>query len=121
MFEMDKLMRILSILMGLGSLIAAISGFVDIANEFVLSNIFLSIHALIMFFLINFYEFKIFPEIDESNNYYNRSIVHTYSGFLILGVSKISLGIGIFSIVLGLINLFIYLNKNTNPPILENT
>lgn len=114
MFEMDKLMRILSILMGLGSLVVAVSGFVEIGNNFILSNLFLSIHALIMFFLINFYEFKLFPETEECKNYYNRSIVHVYSGFLILGISKIALGFGIFSIIIGLINLFIYLNKHSS-------
>ena len=41
MFEIDKLMRILSIFMGIGPLVVAVSGFVEIRKQFILSNLVL--------------------------------------------------------------------------------
>ena len=117
MFEYSKILRFISFLVGLGFLVSAVSGFVELKNDLILSNIFLSIHALILFFFTLCYEFLYDINL---NTYLYRGVINTYGSFLILGMTKISLGFGIFGIVFGLVNIFSYFIIKDNSLLEDN-
>tara|TARA_B110001469_G_C9534919_1_gene265790 strand:- start:417 stop:785 length:369 start_codon:yes stop_codon:yes gene_type:complete len=111
MFELNNLLRILSVILSIGFIIASITGFNEISKEFILSNLILSLHSMFMFLCSLYFEFSERLENNVTDDYFVRGVFYTYSSILILGVSNVSLGIGIYGIIIGIINLVTYYIK----------
>ena len=115
MFETDKILRFVSILVGIGFLVSSVSGFVEVSKDMVISNVFLSLHSIVLFSGTIYFEFV---NTMSKNTYFFRGLAHLYSNFLILGLSNLSLGFGIFGIFMGIINLMTYyIKKDISPNI----
>ena len=111
MFELNNLLRILSVILSIGFIISGITGFNEISKEFILSNLILSLHSMFMFFCSLYFEFSERLENNVTDDYFVRGIFYTYSSILILGISNVSLGIGIYGIIIGITNLVTYYIK----------
>ena len=114
MFDTKNLLRILSVILSIGFSISGITGFNEISKNFILSNLMLSLHSIFMFFFSLYFEFSEKLDNNGKDDYFVRGILYTYSSILILGISKVSLGIGIYGIIIGVCNLInYYINKDT--------
>ena len=114
MFDTKNLLRILSVILSIGFSISGITGFNEISKNFILSNLMLSLHSIFMFFFSLYFEFSEKLDNNGKDDYFVRGILYTYSSILILGISKVSLGIGIYGIIIGVCNLInYYINNDT--------
>lgn len=107
MFELNKIAKYLSLISYIGFIIASISGFVEINNNYntcILMNsivVLSNITVLLYFELID----RVEQGIDQPN--YLRSFVQINFSLLIMSVSSVGIGFGLYGMVIGLINLFI--------------
>lgn len=107
MFELNKIAKYLSLISYIGFIIASISGFVEVNNNYntcILMNsivVLSNITVLLYFELID----RVEQGIDQPN--YLRSFVQINFSLLIMGISSVGVGFGLYGIVIGLINLFI--------------
>ena len=91
----------------MGFFISSISGFVAVCNTFDLCKLTISIIVLInvpLFFYVELFKCQ---EADEPIKYYFRAYNHIIISLLILGLSHIGLGFGIYGIVLVFANLLL--------------
>lgn len=113
MFEFKSLLRLLSIIASISMLGASISGFIDHACD---TEIILSIHIFIIGILMFYYEFFNNNKIKEW--FYHETIFRTlmlsWNNILILGMNNVCLGLGIFNIIVGLLNgIYYIINKRS--------
>jgi len=107
MFGLDQIVKYLTFISYMGFFISSISGFVAVSNTFDLCKLTISIIVLInvpLFFYVELFKFQ---EADEPIKYYFRAYNHTIISLLILGLSHIGLGFGIYGIVLVFANLLL--------------
>ena len=103
MFEVSSILRLFSLLGSLLMCGTTISGF--ITNNCV-SDIILCIHFLIMGILLLYYDFFNNNKIKQwfDNEYLFRLLFLSWNGFLMLGINNVSLGFGIYNIIIGFSN-----------------
>ena len=107
MFEIPQILKYLSFISYLGFIISSISGFVVIAADFNLCKFIISLVVITNISIIMFYEITNQIEDYIHNLNYFRAYVQVIISLLILGLSPVGVGFGIYGIILGLINLFI--------------
>ena len=103
MFEINCMLRIFSLLGSLLMCGTTISGL--IVNNCT-SDIILCIHFLIMGLVLLYYEFFNNNKIKQNfdNEYLFRLIFLSWNGFLMLGINNVSIGFGIYNIIIGISN-----------------
>mgnify|MGYP006160118173 CR=1 FL=1 len=107
MFGLDQIVKYLTFISYIGFFISSISGFIAVSNTFDLCKLNISIIVLInvpLFFYIELFKFQ---EADETIKYYFRAYNHILISLLILGLSHIGLGFGIYGIILVFANLLL--------------
>jgi len=121
MFDIVTLSKYVSILGYLGIFISSITGFIENSKEFNLCEFMI---CLIMF--INM-PLVIFLEIINKNKHslqllhYTRSYLFIIVSLLILGVSDVGIGFGIFGIMLSVLNLLLGVFNCTSPEELKSS
>jgi len=119
MFGLDEIVKYLSFIAYIGFFISSISGFVEINEHFDVCKLIISIIVLINVPLFLYIEIYKFQEADVNIKYYFRAYNHFIISLLLLGVSHIGLGFGIYGIVLVFANLFLgifdYNSTNVHP------
>lgn len=112
MFEVKNILRLLTIISALLMISAGVTSF--IINHCV-SDIIIGIHIILIGILIFYYEFFNQNNVKKwfHNHYIFRLIMLIWNNFLILGINKVTLGFGIYGIIIGIANGIYYLiNKN---------
>ena len=105
MFELENVVRFVSMLTYLGFIIGSISGFIKISKEFNLCEMFISIIILIcnlgmiMLHITNTLSYFI---KNEKNKLYITSLFMFISSLLILGLSDIAIVFGIWGIIMSI-------------------
>jgi len=123
MFGLDQIIKYLTFISYIGFFISSISGFISVCNTFDLCKLTISIIVLInvpLFFYVEIFKFQ---EADESIKYYFRAYNHIIISLLILGLSSIGLGFGIYGIVLVFANLLLGVfdyNSTIVHPVMNN-
>jgi hypothetical protein len=107
MFEIPQILKYLSFISYLGFIISSISGFVVVVADFNLCQFIISLVVITNISIIMFYEITNQIEDYIQNLNYFRAYVQLIISLLILGLSPVGVGFGIYGIILGLINLFI--------------
>ena len=123
MFGLDQIVKYLTFISYIGFIISSISGFIDISNTFDLCKLTISIIVLINVPLFLYVEIYKFQEADENIKYYFRSYNHIIISLLILGLSHIGLGFGIYGIILVFANLLLGVfdyNSDKAHPVMNN-
>lgn len=108
MFDIVNLVRFISFLTYLGFLTASITGFVEISNEFNLCILLISILVFIFSIICIYSELalklnKIF--YGSQNVFYTRFGVMLVISIMIMGLSNIGLGFGLWGFVFSFVNL----------------
>lgn len=108
MFDIINLVRFISFLTYLGFLTASITGFVEISNEFNLCILLISILVFIFSIICIYSELalklnKIF--YGSQNVFYSRFGVMIVISIMIMGLSNIGLGFGLWGFVFSFVNL----------------
>ena len=108
MFDIVNLVRFISFLTYLGFLTASITGFVEISNEFNLCILLISILVFIFSLICIYSELalklnKIF--YGSQNVFYSRFGVMIVISIMIMGLSNIGLGFGLWGFVFSFVNL----------------
>lgn len=108
MFDIVNLVRFISFLTYLGFLTASITGFVEISNEFNLCILLISILVFIFSIICIYSELalklnKIF--YGSQNVFYSRFGVMIVISIMIMGLSNIGLGFGLWGFVFSFVNL----------------
>ena len=114
MFDISNFIRLFGIIFSIGFIASSITGFIELSNSFVLSNLMLSLHALFMGLCLCCFEFKNdfcinYLGLSPDNVYKIRGIIYMWNGLLIIGISEVALGFGVFSSAYGLINVLIHI------------
>ena len=107
MFGLDEIIKYLSFIAYIGFFISSISGFVEITNQFDVCKLIISIIVLINVPLLMYIEIYKFQEADVNIRYYFRAYNHFIISLLLLGLSHIGLGFGLYGIILVFANLFL--------------
>lgn len=119
MFGLDEIIKYLSFIAYIGFLVSSISGFLEINENFDVCKLIISIIVLINVPLFLYIEIYKFQEADVNIRYYFRAYNHFIISLLLLGVSHIGLGFGIYGIILVFANLFLgvfdYNSTNVHP------
>lgn len=107
MFEIPQILKYLTFISYLGFIISSISGFAAIVNNFNVCQFLVSMIIIPNISVIMFFE--ITNQIDDyiQNLNYFRAYVQIVVSLLVLGLSPIGIGFGVYGILLGIINLFI--------------
>ena len=107
MFEIPQILKYLTFISYLGFIISSISGFAAIVNNFNVCQFLVSMVIIPNISVIMFFE--ITNQIDDyiQNLNYFRAYVQIVVSLLILGLSPVGIGFGVYGLLLGLINLFI--------------
>ena len=112
MFEFLSLIRLLTIISCISMMGASISGFI---SNSCITEIILSVHTLIIGIMLFYYEFFNKNKIKEwfYNELIFRTTMLTWNNLLILGINNVCLGLGIFNVVIGIVNgIYYILNKH---------
>jgi len=106
MFEITNITKYLSIISYIGFIISGISGFAEVAKDFNLCILMNSIVVICNILVVLYYD--ITEKIEEYINkeYYFRSFIQFIASFLVIGISPIGIGFGIYGIMLGFVNFF---------------
>lgn len=107
MFEIPQILKYLSFISYLGFIISSISGFVAVTGTFNLCQFIISLVVITNISIIMFYEITKQIEYYIQNLNYFRAYVQVIISLLILGLSPLGVGFGIYGIIIGLINIFI--------------
>ena len=121
MFDITNITKYLTIIAYIGFLVSSISGFIEVTKEFNLCEMMISIIMLINIPLIIFFELTNTLEDYVSKANYFRGYILIISSLLILGLSPVGAGIGVYSMLIGCINLFIGIFCVDGPIQLNNT
>ena len=119
MFGLDEIIKYLSFIAYIGFFISSISGFLEINEQIDICKLIISIIVLINVPLLMYIEIYKFQEADVNIKYYFRAYNHFIISLLLLGLSNIGLGFGIYGIILVFANLFLgvfdYNSTNVHP------
>jgi len=83
------------------------------------SNIILSIHIILLSFILFYYDFKNYDNEKIPNNYLG--LIYLWNGILLFGLYKIGISIAIISILNGILNICFYIFSSDNPNIIEES
>lgn len=121
MFELETLLRLLTIISSFFMIGSAISGFIQ---HSCVTDIIVSIHILLVGFLVFYYEFFNQNKIKEwfHNHFIFRTLMLLWNNVLILGINNITLGFGIYGMIAGACNgiYFLVNDKEENQELLSN-
>ena len=91
---------------------ASLFGIIELSQNYIISNLFLTLNALFNGILLYYFErYSDIIHYNIINEYLFRSIFHTWAGITLIGISKPSAFMSIIVILYGLWNLSEY-NKN---------
>ena len=124
MFGLDEIVKYLTFISYIGFFISSISGFIVVSNTFDLCKLTISILVLINVPLFIYVEMYKFQKTDENIKYYFRAYNHIIISLLILGLSHIGLGFGIYGIILVFANLLLGVfdyNSNIVHPVMNES
>ena len=121
MFDITNITKYLTIIAYIGFLVSSISGFVEVTKEFNLCEMMISIVIIVNIPVIIFFELTNTLEDYVSKANYFRGYILIISSLLILGLSPVGAGIGVYSMLVGCINLFIGIFCVDSPIQLNNT
>ena len=107
MFDITNITKYLSIIAYIGFLISSISGFIEVTKSFNVCELIVSIVIVVNIPVIIFCELTNTLEDYVSKANYFRGYILIISSLLILGLSPVGAGIGVYGILIGCINLFI--------------
>ena len=123
MFALNDIIKYLTFISYLGFIVASISGFISVGNEF---SVCIFINSLLVILNV---PIIIYIEIINENNenikliHYIRAYVQIIISMLIIGISHIGVGFGIYGLFMFLSNLMLGIfdcNDNTVHPIIIN-
>ena len=121
MFELVTLLRLLTIISSFFMIGSAFCGFIQ---HDCVTEVIVSIHILLVGILIFYYEFFNQNKIKEwfHNHFIFRTIILVWNNILILGINNITLGFGIYGIIIGASNglYFLINDKDENQELLPN-
>ena len=105
MFEQQNIIRLFSILSYFGFVIAAITGFIELKNDFTLCMLMTSIVVILSVLPIIFIDIKNQFIWTEKQTYYIRSMILLHYSLLSLGLTDVGMGFGVYGIIMFVINL----------------
>ena len=121
MFDITNITKYLTFIAYIGFLISSISGFVEVNKAFNVCELMVSIVIVVNIPVIIFFELTNSLEDFVTKANYFRGYILIISSFLILGLSSVGAGIGVYGILIGCINLFIGVFCVETPTQLNNT
>lgn len=83
------------------------------------SNIILSIHFILLSFILFYYDFKNYENERIPNNYLG--LIYLWNGILLFGMYKIGISIAIISILNGILNLCFYMFRSEDSNIEDSS
>ena len=118
MFGIIEIVRYLTFITYFGFIVSSITGFVRISNNYDGQIMVISLYSLIniIFYSICVEGLKL-PNFNNINNYYFKSYLIANISLLMLSVSDLGVGFGIWGFIMSIVNLFIgvFINDiNTN-------
>jgi hypothetical protein len=118
MFGIIEIVRYLTFITYFGFIVSSITGFVRISNNYDGQIMVISLYSLIniIFYSICVEGLKL-PNFNNINNYYFKSYLIANISLLMLSVSDLGVGFGIWGFIMSIVNLFmgVFINDiNTN-------
>ena len=118
MFGIIEIVRYLTFITYFGFIVSSITGFVRISNNYDGQIMVISLYTLIniIFYSICVEGLKL-PNFNNINNYYFKSYLIANISLLMLSVSDLGVGFGIWGFIMSIVNLFmgVFINDiNTN-------
>lgn len=106
MFEIHKILKYLTFISYVGFMISCISGFVEISKSFNLCEFMISLSLLPNLGVLMYFEVSnAIDDYIQDLNYF-RAYIQIMVSMLILGISPVGTGFGVYGIILGFVNLF---------------
>lgn len=110
MFDLDDVMKCISFLTYLGIIISCVSGLTELKSDVDVSSLLICIIVLLNTLVFSVFDIGFGMETEciiykNDYNYYIRGTYLIISSLLIVGVSKVGLGFGIFGTIIGFINI----------------
>lgn len=124
MFSSINLVKYLTLLTYIGFFISSISGFYNISKQFELCSLMNSILIFINIPIIIYFE--IINENKDSIQllHYGRSYILLIMALMIMGLSSIGIGFGIYGVIISIVNFFMGLfnirENSINPETINN-
>ena len=123
MFSLVDIVKYLTFISYIGFIISSISGFIEISNNFELCKCMISVLIIINVPIIIYVEIVNKNTSNMSLIHYIRSYTQFIISLLVLGISPIGVGFGIYGITMFIINLLMGVfdcNNDINHPVMIN-
>ena len=115
MFDLVNIVKYLSVISYLGFFITSIIGFISINSEFNLSVIMISLITFVTSICMTYYEITCkFKSLININHFYFKAIYQIIISCLIVSISNVGVGFGVYGIIIGCINIFMALFDSEN-------
>jgi len=107
MFGIINIVKYLTFISYIGLFISSISGFTEVSNEFDLCKLMISVLIFINIPIIIFVEYSNKDVDVEPIIHYSRAYSQIIMSLLVIGISPIGIGFGIFGVILSICNLML--------------
>jgi len=107
MFSIVNIIKYLTFISYLGFFISSISGFNELSNNFELCKLLVSVLIFLNIPIIGFIEYTNREEDTLITSHYSRSYALFIMSLMVIGISPIGIGFGIYGIVISISNLLL--------------
>ena len=115
MFDLVNIVKYLSVISYLGFFISSIIGFISINHSFNLTIMMISLIAFVTSICMTYFEITCkLKSLVNINHYYFKAIYQIIISCLVISISEVGIGFGVYGMIIGFINIFMALFDNDN-------